>query len=770
MLTIVLNVFYWLIYAILRIIFLLVNIALSNNNIIGVIVILIIGQVVYHNIFKKLISYFDNKDKQRRGGGGLYSRGITIPPSSPAIISTPEPKHHHNNSTIDMSSHGGQQQHQNVTLNITSTTLNKSSNESLSSIRSPQPLNDHSRATGLSSFKDFKRAQQSSSSSTEMKETCAPAPIQHSPIGQLKSSASAPSSSSLSSSSSSSSSSMFDSLRQSKYLPYIKQAVLILVIYPATIVVLEFIAHYLHMSFRSHVTVVERSYAQMSILLAGLYSRIAIIITGYYQQVIDLFRQSTDLYRQSTNLYRQSTDLYMQSIVLSTHTIYDMKEWVLTIDTRYLSVSLAAGILLNLAVDWDVKRTNLRMLSVIMYACTMIGLGRKQGYDDVISRSIDRGGDVDDISLSDRTSSVHHHHGDSLDTDRSRDTIDSTAATASVATTHVTHTVTHTTTAAAAGNGDDDDASRFERSGLEYVHQLMSEFNAKLNLPPPTSSSSSAAASSSLATEITATPLFDNRSSTSWLDKDLPLPSIATSSSSSSSNQHTEPMNTSIIEPTGDNLTVFPATAVYDELDLSKKKDDINDGDSKTMKIVAWMIHYSPTIIVALLQGFALRYLYHYASVSATHLLIQYYMEISLLLACPLIIYLLYFITRRWLKSRADRIVVVDHLCIIVKAILQRHDRPYPVSYLFEEVQDLLLIHRQQLSTAGIKSPALDAVVGDAHIVIPNMHGYRLDQLWWNDVKRLVEKDQRIQANDLIVDGKKQRCWRILSANTQARL
>lgn len=230
-------------------------------------------------------------------------------------------------------------------------------------------------------------------------------------------------------------------------------------------------------------------------------------------------------------------------------------------------------------------------------------------------------------------------------------------------------------------------------------------------------------------------------------------------------------MNTSIIEPTGDNLTVLPATAVYDELDLSKKKgDDGDDGDSKTMKIVAWMIHYSPTMIVALLQGFALRYLYYYASVSATHLVIQYYMEISLLLACPLIIYLLYFITRRWLKSRADRVVVVDHLCIIVKAILQRHDRPYPVSYLFEEVQDLLLIHRQQLSTAGIKSPALDAVVGDAQIVIPDMHGYRLDQLWWSDVKRLVEKDQRIQANDLIVDGKKQRCWRILSANTQARL
>jgi len=760
MLTIVLNVFYWLIYAILRIIFLLVNIALSNNNIIGVIVILIIGQVVYHNIFKKFISFFDDKDKQRRRGGGLYSRGITIPPSSPAIISTPEPKHHRNNSILsDMSSHVGQpQQH------LTST-LNKSSNESLSSIRSPQPLTDHSRAIGLSTFKDFKRAQQSSSSSSEVAETSAS--IKISPTDQLNSS------SSVSLSSSSSSSSMLDSLRQSKYLPYIKQAVLILVIYPATIVVLEFIAHYLHMSFRSHVTVVERSYAQISIQLARLYSRIAVMIIGYYQQ-------STELFRQSTDLYRQSTDLYRQSMVLSTHTIYDMKEWVLTIDTRYLSLSLAAGILLNLAFDWDVKRTNLRMLSVIMYACTMLGLGRKQGYVDVISRSIDKGGDVDDISLSDRTSSIqpthdtHDHHGDTLDTDKSRDTIDSTAATASVATTHsVTH-VTHTTTAGN-GNGDGDDASKFERSGLEYVHQLMSEFNAKLNLPPPTSSSSSAAASSSssssIATENTATPLFGNRSSTSWLDKDLPLPSIATSSSSSSSNQHTEPMNTSIIEPTGDNLTVLPATAVYDELDLSKKKDDDgDDGDSKTMKIVAWMIHYSPTMIVALLQGFALRYLYYYASVSATHLLIQYYMEISLLLACPLIIYLLYFITRRWLKSRADRVVVVDHLCIIVKAILQRHDRPYPVSYLFEEVQDLLLIHRQQLSTAGIKSPALDAVVGDAQIVIPDMHRYSLDQLWWSDVKRLVEKDQRIQANDLIVDGKKQRCWRILSANTQARL
>ena len=760
MLTIVLNVFYWLIYAILRIIFLLVNIALSNNNIIGVIVILIIGQVVYHNIFKKLISYFDDKDKQRRRGGGLYSRGITIPPSSPVIISTPEPKHHRNNSILsDMSSHVGQPQ-QHLTSNITTTTLNKSSKESLSSIRSPQPLTDHSRATGLSSFKDFKRAQQSSSSSSEVAETSAS--IHISPTDQLNSSSSVSSSSS-----SSSSSSMLDSLRQSKYLPYIKQAVLILVIYPATIVVLEFIAHYLHMSFRSHVTVVERSYAQISIQLARLYSRIAVMIIGYYQE-------STELFRQSTDLYRQSTDLYRQSMVLSTHTIYDMKEWVLTIDTRYLSLSLAAGILLNLAVDWDVKRTNLRMLSVIMYACTMLGLGRKQGYDD-------RGGDVDDISLSDRTSSIQpthdthdHHRGDCLDTDKSRDTIDSTAATAPV--THVTHITT-------AGNGDDDDDdSRFERSGLEYVHQLMSEFNAKLNLPPPTSSSSSAAAassssssSSSIATDNTATPLFGNRSSTSWLDKDLPLPSIATSSSSSSSssssNQHTEPMNTSIIEPTGDNLTVLPATAVYDELDLSKKKDDNgDDGDSKTMKIVAWMIHYSPTMIVALLQGFALRYLYYYASVSATHLVIQYYMEISLLLACPLITYLLYFIMRRWLKSRADRVVVVDHLCIIVKAILQRHDRPYPVSYLFEEVQDLLLIHRQQLSTAGIKSPALDAVVGDAQIVIPDMHGYRLDQLWWSDVKRMVEKDQRIQANDLIVDGKKQRCWRILSANTQARL
>jgi len=124
---------------------------------------------------------------------------------------------------------------------------------------------------------------------------------------------------------------------------------------------------------------------------------------------------------------------------------------------------------------------------------------------------------------------------------------------------------------------------------------------------------------------------------------------------------------------------------------------------------------------------------------------------------------------------RANRIIIKEHLCIIIKAILQRHDRPYPIVYLYEEVQDLLFIHKRQLNTAGIKSPAIEAIVNDRNdndtvgIVIPDMHGLQLDQVW-DDVKRLVERDKRIQAIDLIVDGKKQRCWRILSGNTQAKL
>lgn len=49
------------------------------------------------------------------------------------------------------------------------------------------------------------------------------------------------------------------------------------------------------------------------------------------------------------------------------------------------------------------------------------------------------------------------------------------------------------------------------------------------------------------------------------------------------------------------------------------------------------------------------------------------------------------------------------------------------------------------------------------------MRGYSLQKVW-GEVEKAVETDRRVQRVDLIVDGKKHTCWRLLSGSTQAKI
>ena len=49
------------------------------------------------------------------------------------------------------------------------------------------------------------------------------------------------------------------------------------------------------------------------------------------------------------------------------------------------------------------------------------------------------------------------------------------------------------------------------------------------------------------------------------------------------------------------------------------------------------------------------------------------------------------------------------------------------------------------------------------------MKGYTLKQLW-SEVQKEVEKDQRVQKNELFIHGRKQICWRVLSGTANLKI
>jgi len=176
------------------------------------------------------------------------------------------------------------------------------------------------------------------------------------------------------------------------------------------------------------------------------------------------------------------------------------------------------------------------------------------------------------------------------------------------------------------------------------------------------------------------------------------------------------------------------------------------------------------------------------------------------------------FVSVRYaLRRRAAHRRVVKTITAVVKALLQQRGRAYPIRYLYEEVVEVVTLSHPHSAAAStllpIFSPAKltkPAVVFDSHgaaaepmlcgsplglstsskehLLQASVHeatagndtgdsstaiqkdvleGYKLAKVW-PAVQQAVESDPRIQRLDLIMDGKKQSCWRLLTGSTQA--
>eukprot|EP01032_Pedospumella_encystans_P009131 gene9131-10778_t len=190
-----------------------------------------------------------------------------------------------------------------------------------------------------------------------------------------------------------------------------------------------------------------------------------------------------------------------------------------------------------------------------------------------------------------------------------------------------------------------------------------------------------------------------------------------------------------------------------------------------------------------------------------------------LLLVCAVI----GFVSARFaLRQRASHRRVVKTVAAVVKALLQQRCRAYPIRYLYEEVVEVVTQSHPHSAAANsllpIFSPAKltkPAVVFDTHGAVEEpllcgsplglsnsskehllqasvkeatfgndetsagcataanqkdvLEGYKLAKVW-AAVQQAVESDPRIQRLDLIMDGKKQSCWRLLTGSTQANI
>jgi len=199
------------------------------------------------------------------------------------------------------------------------------------------------------------------------------------------------------------------------------------------------------------------------------------------------------------------------------------------------------------------------------------------------------------------------------------------------------------------------------------------------------------------------------------------------------------------------------------------------------------------------------------------------------LVVCAMLgfVYVRYALHRRAARSRAVKV-----LASVVKALLQQRGRAYPILYLYEEVAEVVSLSTSQRGVMPLFSPTStpavvhstpsSGYVGDAQrpaqtqpepllfgsplglsasskenllrasvaeaggssagtgsgtdasadaVALKKevLEGHKLPHLW-KEVLKVVEADRRVQRLELIVDGKKHACWRLLTGNTQANI
>jgi hypothetical protein len=198
--------------------------------------------------------------------------------------------------------------------------------------------------------------------------------------------------------------------------------------------------------------------------------------------------------------------------------------------------------------------------------------------------------------------------------------------------------------------------------------------------------------------------------------------------------------------------------------------------------------------VVALLVGYGTKVTVAAAYTTVAGFVSVYAPSALLVLVCVGVLYAVLVGLLAYLRYRRARGDVVGVLAAMAKALLLQKERAYPIPYLLEEVGDAVraaklshILSPQHaaatvLGAAGLGSAskargaeggsgtssegeATVREVGGTDI----LKGFALRQLW-SDVQRAVQRDSRIQKIDVIVDGKKQPCWRVLTGSTNARI
>jgi hypothetical protein len=209
-------------------------------------------------------------------------------------------------------------------------------------------------------------------------------------------------------------------------------------------------------------------------------------------------------------------------------------------------------------------------------------------------------------------------------------------------------------------------------------------------------------------------------------------------------------------------------------------------------------------LVAALVLGHVLKVAASAAVITAVHVSSKYGVVVVGLLCVAATAYLCYLVGTWYLRRSRVRSGVVTILATKTKAMLVSKGRAYPISYLYEEIADEVKLAQMGvgdsallLSPAAISRPAAvlgssnnlgesgSAVKSAVNDTYPTgkmteygeesartwkqdvLKGYKLRQLW-GEVQRAVQADSRVQRLDIIVDGRKQACWRILTASTTA--
>ena len=213
-------------------------------------------------------------------------------------------------------------------------------------------------------------------------------------------------------------------------------------------------------------------------------------------------------------------------------------------------------------------------------------------------------------------------------------------------------------------------------------------------------------------------------------------------------------------------------------------------------------------------------------TITTIHNFTQNYGSIILsILSCIIIICIIVVIIVYLWRQYNSRLKAVKVITAATKSLLFRHSQPVAIHALYEELQDLLNIHELDIfhtttststttdTTTTPTSSHKASIIGDINYFSPdcttnntplntnitttapihnthnpttststhtlynlniniiksNMKGYTLKQLW-SEVQKEVEKDQRVQKNELFIHGRKQICWRVLSGTANLKI